>query len=160
MIQTGILIISLLISQSVYSNDIATDCRDYYYGVCLNEVSIKDFDSYLELHKGNEEILIKAYQAIIWFLWADYYINPLQKWKCFNKGKKNLDFLIDRNKNNTELRFLRLTIQNNLPKFLGYNNNTKEDTDFIYTKINKISDEDLQSRIVNYLYHSGIEKTN
>ncbi|MFB0925504.1 MAG: hypothetical protein QMB65_09515, partial [Vicingaceae bacterium] len=118
------------------------------------------FDSYLELHKGNDEILIKAYQAIIWFLWADYYINPLQKWKCFNKGKKNLDFLIDRNKNNTELRFLRLTIQNNLPKFLGYNNNTKEDTDFIYTKINKITDEDLQSRIVNYLYNSGIEKTN
>tara|TARA_B100000809_G_scaffold86972_2_gene85479 strand:- start:12670 stop:13149 length:480 start_codon:yes stop_codon:yes gene_type:complete len=157
--QVGILILSLLISHSIYSNDIAKDCRDYYYGVCLNEVSIKDFDSYLGVNKGKDQILIKGYQAVIWFLWADYYVNPIQKWKCFNKGKKNLDFLIDKNKNNAELRFLRLTIQDNLPKFLGYSNK-KEDTDFIYNQLNKITDKDLQSRIVNYLCYNSMNKTN
>ena len=151
-------IMSLLISHTAFSKDAISNCRNYYYGVCLSEVSIKDFDSYLQLHKGSENESIKGYQSVIWFLWADYYINPIKKWKCFTIGIEKLDQLIESHKDNAELRFLRLTIQENTPKFLGYNENIKEDKQFIYNQLSEIVDKDLYQRIVSYLCYNGMAK--
>jgi hypothetical protein len=147
----GIILMNLLISHSIYSKDTITNCRDYYYGVCLNEVAIEDFDAYLALHKESEDQTIKGYHAVIWFLWADFYVNPIKKWKCFSKGKNELEELINADYNNIELRFLRLTIQDNVPAFLGYNQNIKEDKDFLYNQLNNITDKDLRKRIISYL---------
>jgi len=158
--QVGIIVMSLLISHSVYSNDTAKNCRDYYYGVCLDQIAIQDFHDYLELHHSNEDNIIKGYEAVIWFLWADYYINPMQKWKCFKKGKAQLDALIEANKKSMELRFLRLTIQENVPSFLGYNQNKKEDKSFIHSQLGRVSDKDLHKRIVNYLCYNSMTKIN
>ncbi len=154
----GFVILSLVISHNVYSKDAISICRDYYYGVCLNEESIHDFDSYLTLHKERADVAVEGYRAVIWFLWADYYVNPIKKWKCFNKGKDRLEELIGENRNNVELRFLRLTIQDNLPDFLGYNSNINDDKDFIYHQISSIVDKDLYGRIVLYLRFNGMAK--
>jgi hypothetical protein len=156
--QISLLIMSLSISFCAFSNDTVKNCRDYYYGVCLNETAIEDFNEYLELHKDYNDAVIKGYQSIIWFLWADYYINPIQKWKCFKKGKDELDQLINANSENTELRFLRLTIQDNVPGFLGYSDNKEEDRKFIYNQLDKISDKDLHKKIVNYLCYNSMAK--
>ena len=59
--------------------------------------------------------------------------------------------LINADYNNIELRFLRLTIQDNVPAFLGYNQNIKEDKDFLYNQLNNITDKDLRKRIISYL---------
>jgi len=154
----GIVIMSLIISHTAFSENAISNCRYYYYGVCLSEVSIKDFDSYLQLHKGSDNESIKGYQSVIWFLWADYYVNPIKKWKCFTTGIDKLDQLIESHKYNPELRFLRLTIQENIPIFLGYNENIKEDKQFIYNQLNEIVDKDLYQRIVSYLCYNSISK--
>lgn len=146
----SLLIITLLISLCTYSDDTVKNCRDYYYNVCLNETSVEDFNAYLKLQRDHENVVIKGYQSVIWFLKADYYINPFQKWKFFKKGKESLDFLIKKNPNNTELRFLRLTVQENIPKFLSYNNISK-DRKFLNDQLKMISDQDLHSRISTYL---------
>jgi hypothetical protein len=149
----------LFTKSSAYTNNNAKNFRDFYYGVCKKEIPIKDFDSYLELHNENKEVLTNGYKAVIWFLWANYYLNPLEKWKCFNKGKKELEALINENKNNSELRFLRLTIQENIPSFLGYNSNREEDKYFLNQNLSKITDNDLHTRISNYLnYNSTTQK--
>lgn len=154
--QASIIIIGLLISYNVYSNKTAINFRDYYYGVCLDETSIQEFDTYLSLYKDSKDPIVKGYQYVILFLWADFYINPIRKWRCFNKGKEKLDQLIESNSNNTELRFLRLTIQENVPSFLGYNKNIKEDKKFIYMNLSKVLDKDLKKRITYYLRNNSI----
>jgi len=154
------IIMSLSISYCANPNETVKSCREYYYSVCLNETDIQDFSEYLELHKNSKELSVQGYQSVVWFLWADYYINPIQKWKCFKKGKENLEKLIVANKENVELRFLRLTIQENLPALLGYSDNKKEDKEFIFNRINNISDNDLKIKIVQYLRYNSMAKTN
>lgn len=66
--------------------------------------------------------------------------------------------LIESHSDNLELRFLRLTIQDNVPNFLGYNANLKEDKEFIHNNLSKILDEDLQERITYYLSYNNIIK--
>jgi hypothetical protein len=154
----GLIIMSLLVSHKAFSEDVISNCRDYYYGVCLNEISIKEFDSYLELHKDSDDESINGYQSIIWFLWADYYVNPFKKWRCFSQGVKELEQLIDSHTDNAELRFLRLTIQDNIPRFLGYHENREEDKAFIHKYLSEITDKDLQERIISYLSYNSMEK--
>ena len=154
----GFVLMSMIISHSVYSNDTVTNCREYYYGVCLNKESIHDFQEYLELHNENIGTSVKGYKSAIWFLWADYFINPLKKWTCFNNGKDELEKLIKNNPNNIELRFLRLTIQDNLPNFLRYNQDKKIDKEFIHNRLNQIVDEDLRMRIITYLCYNSMAK--
>jgi len=144
--QASIIIMCLLISHSIYSNETAINFRDYYYGVCLDETSIQEFDTYLSLYKDSKDPTVNGYQSVIWFLWADYYVNPLKKWKYYSKGVIKLDQLIESYPDNLELRFLRLTIQENVPKFLGYNKNLKEDKEFIYKNLTNILDKDLKKK--------------
>jgi len=149
----------LIISYSAFSNNTAINCRKYYYSVCLKEIRVEDFQDYLDLHQETDDIIIQGYQTIIWFLWADYFINPIQKWKCFNKGKSMLEELINENPENIELRFLRLTIQDNLPFFLGYHQNKTKDRIFVFNQANNIPDKDLSTRIINYLCYNSMAKT-
>ena len=156
--RASIIIIALLISHTTFSKNAISNFRDYYYGVCLSEVSIHEFDTYLALHENSENIAVKGYQSVIWFLWADYYVNPLKKWKCYSKGVIKLDQLIESYPDHLELRFLRLTIQDNVPKYLGYNKNLLEDENFIHKSLNKIKDKDLKKRITDYLCYNSIAK--
>lgn len=148
---------SLVICHSIFSKDLK-EYRALYYGVCLNETDIHDFNDFLELN-NNDNTVTKGYQAVIWFLWADYHWSPVKKWKCFNKGKESLDELINNNNDNIELRFLRLTIQENTPKVLGYNTQKEKDKAFIFSRLNSIDDSDLKERITNYLRHNSMAKT-
>jgi hypothetical protein len=154
----SVFIVSLFIGVSAYPNDTVKNCRDYYYGVCLNEIALEDFNEYLSLHQENPDVVIKGYLSVMWFLKADHYLNPIQKWKCFKKGQEELEKLIKVNSKNTELRFLRLTIQDNIPGFLGYSANKKEDKLFIYKHLNQVSDKDLHQKIVNYLCDKSMTK--
>ena len=95
---------------------------------------------------------LEGYKAVLWFLKARDYYNPYKKYESFTKGKKELESIIKKYPNNIELHFLRLTIQDNLPSFLGYNDNISEDEKFIKEKVKEIKkDPDLVQRIAAYL---------
>lgn len=52
-------------------------------------------------------------------------------------GIKNLEALIAKNSSNTELRLIRLSIQENLPKIVGYNKNIQDDKALIIKNYGK-----------------------
>lgn len=64
-----------------------------------------------------------AYQAI----WAEHASNPFSKLRTFNKGKGNVEKAITNDRQNVELRFIRYSIQRNVPKMLGYNKEVEID---------------------------------
>jgi hypothetical protein len=146
----------LMVSYNVYSTNNLKVVRDYYYSVCLKDTSVIEFEEYLNSQTNSNTVEIKGYRAIICFLKADYYVNPFKKWDSFKKGKEQLDAIISKNKRNIELRFLRLTIQDNLPSFLNYDKNIKEDKDYIFKQLHTILDEDLKQRISNYLRYNSM----
>lgn len=155
-----VLLICLIIAFNVHGNESTISFRTYYYEVCLQKTPVEEFETFLELHEDRKDLTIEAYRSAICFLWSDYYFNPVKKWNCFIKGKTSMEQLIQRNPNNIEIRFLRLTIQENIPDFLGYNSDTKEDRQFISENINEITDNDLHNRIVSYLHNNKLSKIN
>ena len=96
--QLWLIFISLIMAVGVFANDSEVKLRTYYYDVCLEKTSVKEFASYLAINENKKDIITEGYRSVIWFLWADYYFNPFKKWNCFLNGKQALEMLIKENK--------------------------------------------------------------
>lgn len=113
----------------------------------INSIEEAEFQmNLLEKEKSPEA---KAYYASMLFMKAKYVKFPLSKYNYFKKGKSALDQLIQENKSNIELRYLRFVFQNELPALLNYDANIEEDFSAIIKGIEKSSlTKDFKHKIV------------
>lgn len=95
----------------------------------------------------NESTDYLAYLGGFQAIWANHVFSPLSKLSTFNKGKKNIERAIKKEPDNAEYRFIRLSIQKNVPSILGYKSNIKEDTEFLKSNQNQIKSQILQKNI-------------
>lgn len=102
------------------------------------------------LQRQPRTAIIKGYFAGSHFIKASHAMAPWTKWSEFKTGKKLLEQAIHSAPNEPELRFIRLTIQANLPGFLNYSSDIKADTDFLKTALPAIRDQDLHKRITEW----------
>jgi len=100
---------------------------------------------------GIERNTLLGYKAATQMIMAKFYFNPWKKLQAFNLGKGQLETAIQNEPNNIELIFLRYMIQKNSPSFLHYNNSIASDKKILLLSINNLKDQDLKSRISNYL---------
>lgn len=119
--------------------------RENYLKASTNKSICSEMISNLEKSRNsNLEIgYYGAYQTI----WANHVINPLSKLSTFQKGKKNLELAISKEPTNTELRALRLSIQLNAPKFLGYHQAIENDKVFLNQRKNTVKEPYLKNLI-------------
>lgn len=88
-----------------------------------------------------------AFQAI----WANHVFSPVSKLKTFKRGIKNIEIAVEKSPCNAEIRFLRLSIQKNSPKFLGYYHHIAEDRQFLLDHAATIPLDSLRSMVNNLL---------
>jgi hypothetical protein len=95
--------------------------------------------------------VLVCYKGANEMIQAKYRVNPVNKLIQFNKGKELIRKAFSRDKLNLEMRFVRFSIQSNLPVFLGYHGELDQDEQYLLgnTKANK--DTELQKMIFNYL---------
>ncbi len=128
-----------------------TDLRNLYHKAAASEQAFNDLTASLSSVNGKSAPILVCYKGAAQMIAAKYQINPFSKLNSFNKGKKMIEAAITRNPNCIEMRFLRLSIQKNLPSFLGYNNNIVGDKNFLIKTVNTSIDVDLKERVINYL---------
>lgn len=126
----------------------------------LYEQSVVKEESHLKLTvllltNKSENTLLIGYKAANIMIGANYVFNPITKWNKFNKGKKLLELAIEKEPNSIEIRYIRFTIQTNLPKFLRYSSHLNRDKEFLINQLALMSDKDLRTRIVTYLLSSN-----
>jgi len=85
--------------------------------------------------ENNTNSIMMGYNGAGKILMAKHYYNPISKLSSFNEGKEILEKAIQGDLYNPELRYLRLTIQTNVPSFLGYSSNINEDKLYLTKKI-------------------------
>lgn len=126
----------------------------------LYEKATKDEKANLKLNNiasnDKNSAVIIGYKGAGTMILANHVFNPITKLNKFNKGKKLLEQAVKQESNNLELRYLRFTIQTNVPKFLGYSKEINTDKAILINGLEKLSDIDLRNRIVDYLMKSGI----
>lgn len=101
----------------------------------------------------NPEPLVKGYVGAV-YIARSRHVAIVDKMSAFKKGKSILEEAIQALPNNLELLFLRLTIQLNLPRFLGYKDNIAEDKKFVLDHF-KSAEPPLKERITNFVKTSG-----
>jgi len=105
------------------------------------------------LKKGGA--IFKGYYGAALTLKASFGWNPITKMSYFNKGKKIIEDAIQEEPENIELRLIRLSIQSNIPKILGYSKNIEEDRNFILLNVKKVMVSSLKNYIQGFIENSG-----
>ena len=95
--------------------------------------------------------LLLCYKGANEMITAKYVVSPIAKLNRFKKGKIWIENAISRDTLATEMRYLRFSIQTNLPSFLGYQNNIIADKLFLLNQIDKTKDQELKKMMLNYL---------
>ena len=121
--------------------------RSVYVQASLEQEQSNELFDLTESATIESDYLGFAYHAVAYTLQSKHTMNPLIKFSCFKEGKNKLEQVIDQYPNELELRFLRYCIQKNIPDFLDYSSNLKQDSLFIIEEIIN-SDKELQSYIL------------
>ena len=107
-----------------------------------------------DLQKSDNESIALAYLGGLETVWAKHVLNPISKLKTFNKGKRKIEQAVQKEPENIEIRFIRLSVQKHAPSFLGYNKNIEEDLFFIQTNRQEIKSQILLNNVDKLLKYS------
>lgn len=77
-----------------------------------------------------------------------------EKKEGFVEGVNLVEYAINKDSSNIEVRFIRLSIQQNTPKILKYNQDIESDKTFILNHYNTIKSAHLKAHIGDYISHS------
>lgn len=144
-------VLALLFILSVYTlNAQDTDKlnKNSFYDILASE-NLDKIDSLLS---AIQEITLKekgAYEGALLMKKADLIKGPGKKLSVFKEGHELLERAINDDKTNAEYRFLRLIIQENAPKILGYNNEVATDSLHILENINTLTPA-VQKALLDY----------
>lgn len=79
-----------------------------------------------------------AYLGALIMKASQFKATPKEKAEEFKRGRDLLESSISKEPSNVEYRFLRLAIQENVPKILKYSGDIEADTKHIHTKFNSM----------------------
>ncbi|AUS05990.1 hypothetical protein [Pseudotamlana carrageenivorans] len=77
-----------------------------------------------------------------------------EKKEGFIEGVNLVEYAVKKDSNNIEVRFIRLSIQQNTPKILKYNQEIENDKAFIMRHYNEIKSAHLKMHIGDYISNS------
>ncbi len=120
----------------------------------IKEDSCKKLITILNSYNEENNPLLAGYKACATMMMAKYVFNPFSKLSSFYKGRNLLEKSIEADKENIELRFLRFSIQNSVPSFLGYKSSIDNDKLFLMNRLSTVKDTSLKQWIVSFLKQS------
>jgi len=103
--------------------------------------------------KKDDKVLV-AYKGAVIALIARQQKGAENKKDFFKKGIELLEYALKCQPNNIEIRFVRLTIQQNSPTFLNYNAQKEEDKAFILRHLESVKSSELKKYIIDYILKS------
>jgi hypothetical protein len=154
-----ILFIFLVLTYHVFGQSLTIEqVRDMYFGGWEGQCGATELSQTLSKINIDIDPVLMAYKGAAISTTANCKKMPFTKWNTFNEGKALIEQAVNLAPENIEVRFLRFTVQSNIPGFLNYNH-LKEDKEFLLNSIKsgtlaKKSDN-LMSLILIFLLDSG-----
>lgn len=102
--------------------------------------------------------LTTGYIATLQALKAVHSWNPYNKIKYLNRAERDYKQAVTLDPHNMEIRFMRFSVEHNVPGFLGYNKNLDDDRKTILQQLHKKNytpaDHDLVLTIIKFMLES------
>lgn len=141
-------IITLFFSCSLMAQDLST-IRKQYREATESEQGAEKLQELLKNVTENNRPEFLAYKGASIVLLARF--KPItQRMRPIKEGINLIEGAINKSKDNVEIRWIRLTIQENTPKIVGYKKNIEEDMKFIKANLSKSKDPELKNMINGY----------
>jgi hypothetical protein len=134
--------------------DIAKLRADYIRASEDKEVTMRLNDELSSVEKTDDKVLV-AYKGAVLTLMAKYTKLKQEKKQFFREGAGLIEYAINANPNSIEIRVLRLSVQENSPKFLKYNQHITEDKQFILNQFKSTTSKELRAFVRNYIAQSN-----
>jgi len=148
----ALLLIFILWSTTAVAQDqLLADIRQNIGEVFKTDtVCMKMYETFekTDISKSN---LLLGYKGAVEMGVGRHHPNVFKKMGFFNDGKEKLEQSIENEPKNLELRFLRLTIQTNLPTFLGYAENKESDKAFVLANLDAAPSEEFKKRVRGFI---------
>jgi hypothetical protein len=125
--------------------------RSLFYEAASNRQAAQRFSQALSVVNNNSSPILLCYKGVATMIQAKHVVNPFSKLERFKNGKTMIEKSIKRDPDDLELRFLRFSIQSNLPGFLGYDEQITGDKLKLLNGYGSIKDVELRKRILSYL---------
>lgn len=130
-----LMFVFLLSIFSFFQSDLEA-LRNSYSKANLSSENAKNFIELAE-KKTASDAVTSAYKASAKILEAKITSGISKKKALVKTGATNLEEIIKNNPNNAELRVIRMSVQENVPKIVGYSKNLKEDKAFLISNYSK-----------------------
>jgi hypothetical protein len=128
--------------------------RATFYSV-METGKIEDVNMQLEIIKNSSLPEKNAFEGTLLMKKAGMVTVPANKLSLFKAGHKKLEAEIKKDSSNTELRFLRLIIQEHAPGILGYKSELQKDREYIRMNFKKLLPA-VQHAVAGYSQKSKI----
>jgi hypothetical protein len=106
----------------------------------------------------NKSALLTCYLGVVEALKAKHAWNPYYKVKYLNDSQKTLQQAVNADPDNMEIRFMRFSIEHNVPGFLGYNKHLVADRETMIKQLTRkhyaTADHEVVTTIVKFLIDS------
>lgn len=142
--RTIVLILSLFLINCIYAQSVM-DRKAIYTALESSKTSL--IDAQLNVIKTNAAT--GAFEGALLMRKAGTLSVPAKKLATFKEGYKRLEAAISKSPDNAEYRFLRLMIQENAPRSLGYYKNINEDSQIVKSNFRSMA-EVVQKSIITY----------
>lgn len=121
--------------------------KELYAAMASSDIA--DVDNQLNALKNTDVKEKSAYDGALTMKKAGLIKGASKKLKLFKEGHKKLEAAISKEKDNGELRFLRLMIQEHAPGVLNYKSDLDKDSAYIRQSFKKLP-VDVQQAITSY----------
>ena len=133
----------------------AEELRILFYKSADDKNAAEKFSRVLKNIDVSSSPLLVCHKGVAEMMQAKHTFNPFNKLARFYKGRSLIEQSIKLYPVNLEQRFLRFSIQSNLPGFLGYNNEIETDKMILLNGLDDLKDQKLKERIVTYMIGSA-----
>lgn len=131
-----------------------SDVREQYYAASKTKQNAEKFYNSLSKYDKENKTLL-AYKGAALALKSKFTSDKKSKKALFIEGITLLENMVKTDADNAEIRLIRLSIQENTPKFLKYKANIEEDKKIILSSFDKQSKE-LKEYITIYVNQSKV----
>ncbi|MEM7550251.1 MAG: hypothetical protein AAF363_11270 [Bacteroidota bacterium] len=103
--------------------------------------------------------IIKAYLGATQALMVKHVWSPFGKWKYLRMSEKTLTEAVNNSPKNVEIRFIRFSVEKNIPHMFGFSEHLEGDKAYILDNIKRFDvsdlDEDYLDYIINFFEEQG-----
>lgn len=145
----------LIISFVFISTDVdITEVRRDYKNAVISKAIAFELNSKLEVISKNDAKVFVAYKGAVISITAKYKSSNKLKSSTFKSGVSLIEYAVENDADNIEVRFVRLSVQQNSPRFLKYHNDIESDKSFILNNFNSIQSSDFKNYLKGYILES------